>query len=184
MILLCIKQLLRNWEYISSWMTLTLNLNKCEEKSFAWIRVWILSAHMHMFVVKQIVEIFWLVTLLHLNLIRQNKPPQRQDNIVTTSTSCSFDMGIKRPGSSRYRTHCGEKGHTKSRCYDLIGYPEWWDPSKASKYKVKPSTTPSFVSTSIAEVSPPNVTSLHINVDEHPLMILLLLDLVHGLLIL
>ncbi|KAL0282712.1 UNVERIFIED_CONTAM: Copia protein [Sesamum angustifolium] len=28
-------------------------------------------------------------------------------------------------------TNCGESGHTKSRCYELIGYPEWWDPSKA-----------------------------------------------------
>jgi hypothetical protein len=33
-------------------------LSKCEEKYFAWIQAWILSAHMHIFVVKQIVESF------------------------------------------------------------------------------------------------------------------------------
>jgi len=27
-------------------------------------------------------------------------------------------------------THCGETGHSKQRCYELIGYPEWWDFSK------------------------------------------------------
>ena len=28
-------------------------------------------------------------------------------------------------------THCGETRHTKSQCYELIGYPEWWDFAKA-----------------------------------------------------
>ncbi|KAJ0009919.1 hypothetical protein Pint_33448 [Pistacia integerrima] len=27
-------------------------------------------------------------------------------------------------------THCGEKGHSQQRCYEIIGYPEWWDISK------------------------------------------------------
>jgi len=27
-------------------------------------------------------------------------------------------------------THCGETGHSKQRCYELIGYLEWWDFSK------------------------------------------------------
>ncbi|GJT36008.1 retrovirus-related pol polyprotein from transposon TNT 1-94 [Tanacetum coccineum] len=27
-------------------------------------------------------------------------------------------------------THCGEEGHSKQRCYEIIGYPEWWDFSK------------------------------------------------------
>ncbi|XP_024040431.1 uncharacterized protein LOC112098401 isoform X1 [Citrus clementina] len=34
-------------------------------------------------------------------------------------------------------THCGGTGHTKSRCYELIGYPEWWDPTKAPKRNSK-----------------------------------------------
>ncbi|KAK2991709.1 hypothetical protein RJ640_014987 [Escallonia rubra] len=24
-------------------------------------------------------------------------------------------------------THCNQNGHTKNRCYELVGYPEWWD---------------------------------------------------------
>ena len=28
-------------------------------------------------------------------------------------------------------THCGETGHTKSWCYELIRCPEWWDFAKA-----------------------------------------------------
>jgi hypothetical protein len=30
-------------------------------------------------------------------------------------------------------THCGETGHTKLKCYELIGYPEWWDLAKAPR---------------------------------------------------
>ncbi|KAK4270129.1 hypothetical protein QN277_023208 [Acacia crassicarpa] len=24
-------------------------------------------------------------------------------------------------------SHCGDSGHSKARCYEIIGYPEWWD---------------------------------------------------------
>ncbi|XP_061999817.1 uncharacterized protein LOC133717172 isoform X2 [Rosa rugosa] len=24
-------------------------------------------------------------------------------------------------------TYCGDKGHTEQRCYELVGYLEWWD---------------------------------------------------------
>ncbi|CAL5398040.1 unnamed protein product [Camellia sinensis] len=27
-------------------------------------------------------------------------------------------------------THCNQFGHTKNRCFELVGYPEWWDPSR------------------------------------------------------
>lgn len=101
-----------------------LNLNKCEEKSFAWIQVWIFNEHMHMFVVKH-----------------------------------------KQSGSFRYCTHCGDIGHTKSRCYNLIGYPEWWDPSKAPNCKGKTLTVTPSVSIAIAEKSPPNATTLHTSSD-------------------
>ncbi|GAA0187195.1 transmembrane signal receptor [Lithospermum erythrorhizon] len=29
--------------------------------------------------------------------------------------------------------HCNLRGHTKDRCFKLLGYPEWWDNNKASK---------------------------------------------------
>ncbi|KAK6782333.1 hypothetical protein RDI58_020129 [Solanum bulbocastanum] len=28
------------------------------------------------------------------------------------------------------RRHCDESGHSKQRCYEIIGYPDWWDYSK------------------------------------------------------
>ncbi|KAL5743492.1 hypothetical protein ACOSQ2_026608 [Xanthoceras sorbifolium] len=52
-----------------------------------------------------------------------NAPPTKQSN-TTSSTSPSFDIGNKNSNSTRYCNHCGDTGHTKSRCYDLIGYPE------------------------------------------------------------
>ena len=24
-------------------------------------------------------------------------------------------------------THCNKTGHTKSRCFEIMGYPDWWD---------------------------------------------------------
>jgi len=31
--------------------------------------------------------------------------------------------------------HCGESGHLKQRCYEIIGFPEWWDFSKKPRKK-------------------------------------------------
>ncbi|KAK0597477.1 hypothetical protein LWI29_025705 [Acer saccharum] len=33
-------------------------------------------------------------------------------------------------------THCGEKGHTKQKCYEVIRYPEWWDFTKRPKKNI------------------------------------------------
>uniref|UniRef100_A0A7N2LTQ0 Reverse transcriptase Ty1/copia-type domain-containing protein n=1 Tax=Quercus lobata TaxID=97700 RepID=A0A7N2LTQ0_QUELO len=43
----------------------------------------------------------------------------------------SYEIGAPKP--ERLCTYCGETGHTKARCYDLIGYPDWWDLAKASR---------------------------------------------------
>ena len=49
-------------------------------------------------------------------------------------TGSSFAKGKHSPGSGKPNnyvcTHCGETGHSKLRCYELIGYPEGWDFSK------------------------------------------------------
>ncbi|KAI5318716.1 hypothetical protein L3X38_038424 [Prunus dulcis] len=44
--------------------------------------------------------------------------------------------GSSQNKASRYRpenkcTHCGGDKHTHASCYKLIGYPDWWDHSKA-----------------------------------------------------
>ncbi|WVY93108.1 hypothetical protein V8G54_032196 [Vigna mungo] len=32
-------------------------------------------------------------------------------------------------------THCNQQGHTKNRCFELNGYPEWWDHSRDQRRK-------------------------------------------------
>ena len=32
--------------------------------------------------------------------------------------------------------HFGESGHSKQRCYEIIGYPKWWDFSKKPRKKI------------------------------------------------
>ena len=45
-------------------------------------------------------------------------------------------------------THCDQTGHTKSRCYELVGYPEWWDHSLDSRKKnSKKASTAAIVET-------------------------------------
>ena len=97
-------------------------------------------------------------------LARRNTPPVRQTYSGSMATSRSFDIGNKQYGSSRYYTHCGDIGHTKSRCYDLIGYPKWWDPSKAPKRKGKTLPATSSISTAIAEMSSPNTNAIAVHI--------------------
>ncbi|XP_038720920.1 uncharacterized protein LOC120013245 [Tripterygium wilfordii] len=68
---------------------------------------------------------------------RRSKPSQPRKSIPNDgSLSRSFELGSK----SRSCTHCGGTGHTKARCYELIGYPDWWDPAKApTKRTTQPS---------------------------------------------
>ncbi|XP_068653880.1 uncharacterized protein [Aristolochia californica] len=39
-------------------------------------------------------------------------------------------------GNNRVCTHCREKGHSQQQCYEIIGYPEWWDFSKKPRKKI------------------------------------------------
>ncbi|TYH37314.1 hypothetical protein ES332_D12G031500v1 [Gossypium tomentosum] len=39
-------------------------------------------------------------------------------------------------GNNYICTHCGEEGHSKQRCYEIIGYPEWWDFTKKPRKKI------------------------------------------------
>ncbi|XP_061366622.1 uncharacterized protein LOC133309809 [Gastrolobium bilobum] len=40
--------------------------------------------------------------------------------------------------SSFLCSHYGEVGHSKQRCYELIGYPDWWDFTKRPRKKIPP----------------------------------------------
>ncbi|XP_068650626.1 uncharacterized protein [Aristolochia californica] len=57
--------------------------------------------------------------------------PNSYQNRTSGSQNRSYEVGTTKP--ERICTHCGETGHTKEQCYELIGYPEWWDPTKAPR---------------------------------------------------
>ena len=61
------------------------------------------------------------------NRSHQNWSPQHQQDQkrpIHPKTANGDDK------SSYKCTHCDQTGHTKSRCYELVGYPEWWDHSR------------------------------------------------------
>ena len=32
-------------------------------------------------------------------------------------------------------THCNKTGHIKSRCFEIVGYPKWWDHNREQRKK-------------------------------------------------
>ena len=47
-------------------------------------------------------------------------------------------------------THYGEVGHSKERCYEIVGYPEWWDFNKNSRKKLGKAVIATFSITKIS----------------------------------
>ncbi|KAJ8622962.1 hypothetical protein MRB53_031491 [Persea americana] len=99
-------------------------------------------------------------------IARRSATPARQTTAAAsnTPTSRSFDIGNKNSGSSRPPrscTHCGGTGHTKSRCFDLIGYPEWWDPAKAPTKRNSKSPSTASTAAVVAELTSPDAAALH-----------------------
>ena len=66
------------------------------------------------------------------NRSNQNWPPQQQQDQTRAIHPKTANGGDK---SSYKCTHCDQTGHTKSRCYELVGYSEWWDHSRDSRKK-------------------------------------------------
>lgn len=42
----------------------------------------------------------------------------------------------KGKGTTFTCTHYGEEGHSKLRCYEIIGCPDWWDFTKKPQKKI------------------------------------------------
>ena len=45
-------------------------------------------------------------------------------------------------------THCNKTGHTKSRCFEIVGYPDWWDHNRDQRKKDSKKTS----TTTVAEI--------------------------------
>ena len=63
------------------------------------------------------------------NRFNQNWSPQQQQDQKSPIHPKTANGGEK---SSYKCTHCNQTGLTKSRCYELVGYPEWWVHSRDS----------------------------------------------------
>ena len=64
------------------------------------------------------------------NRSNQNRSPQHQQDQKRPIHPKIANGGDK---SSYKCTHCDQIGHIKSRCYELVGYPKWWDHSCDSR---------------------------------------------------
>ncbi|RVW12193.1 hypothetical protein CK203_084240 [Vitis vinifera] len=42
-------------------------------------------------------------------------------------------------------THCNKTGHTKSRCFEIVGYPDWWDHNRDQRKKDSKKTSTAAV---------------------------------------
>ena len=79
------------------------------------------------------------------NRSNQNWSPQHQQDQKRPIHPKTANGGDK---SSYKCTRCDQTGHTKSRCYELVGYPEWWDHSRDSRKKnSKKASTATIVET-------------------------------------
>ena len=79
------------------------------------------------------------------NQSNQNWSPQQQQDQKRPIHSKTANGGNK---SSYKCTHCNQTGHTKSRCYELVGYPKLWDHSRDSRKKnSKKASTAAIVET-------------------------------------
>ena len=79
------------------------------------------------------------------NRSNQNWSPQQQQDQKRPIHLKTTNGGDK---SSYKCTHCDETGHTKSQCYELVGYLKWWDHSRDSRKKnSKKASTAAIVET-------------------------------------
>ena len=79
------------------------------------------------------------------NRSNKNWSPQHQQDQKRLIHPKTINGGDK---SSYKCTHCDQTGHTKSRCYELVGYPELWDHSCDSrKQNSKKASTTTIVET-------------------------------------
>jgi len=56
--------------------------------------------------------------------------PESSAMVVQRDTQKSRSISSSGKTNNFVYNHYGEKRHTKQRCFEIIGYPEWWDFSK------------------------------------------------------
>ncbi|KAL1540475.1 hypothetical protein AAHA92_24827 [Salvia divinorum] len=66
---------------------------------------------------------------------RPSQPPNK--NQQTPSRFAAANRRGNKPDKSKlWCTHCGMQKHTRDTCFQIVGYPDWWEEEKAAKGKV------------------------------------------------
>ncbi|XLR01631.1 hypothetical protein S83_067829 [Arachis hypogaea] len=74
-------------------------------------------------------------------LVSRNRSTQHKSNPNQLDrTGSNYFKSTASANRSTYRcAHCDQSGHTKSHCFELVGYPDWWnhnrDPRKKNSHK-------------------------------------------------
>ncbi|CAJ2669981.1 unnamed protein product [Trifolium pratense] len=72
------------------------------------------------------------------NRSSQNGPSQKQQD-RSRNNHPKVPMGSTK--SNQKCTHCDQSGHIRERCFELIGYPEWWDHNRDPRKKYSNTTS-------------------------------------------
>ncbi|KAH9666171.1 retrovirus-related pol polyprotein from transposon RE1 [Citrus sinensis] len=69
-------------------------------------------------------------SLIRREDIRQSKLNKKVDSETSAMIARQQSQRKFVDKSSLHCTHCRKKGHTKEQCFEIIGYPDWWDTRK------------------------------------------------------
>jgi hypothetical protein len=76
------------------------------------------------------------------NRLNQNGSSQKQQD-RTRNNHPKVSMGPTK--SNQKCTHCDQSGHIRERCFELVGYPEWWDHNRDPRKKYSNKTSAAAV---------------------------------------
>ena len=90
------------------------------------------------------------------NSIESPTIERRQVPYIGFSNLSSHRISNK-PGGSNIRscTYCRESGHSRLRCYEIIGYPDWWDFNKKPRKNIEKAA----LATVVNEHPPPSASA-------------------------
>ena len=66
-------------------------------------------------------------SLIRREDVRQSKLNKKVDSKTSAMIARQQPQRKFVDKSSLHCTHCRKKGHTKEQCFEIIGYPDWWD---------------------------------------------------------
>ena len=104
-------------------------------------------------------------------MVAQNRSTQNWQHLAKIDHSKTTANADK----SAYKcTHCNKTSHTKSHCFELVGYPDWWDHShdkKGKNFTIVPTTAAIEINakdeTNMALIAATDVIGKALNISTH-----------------